>query len=152
MTADDALTPQARRELEAMEAALAGRPVEPELTELGVLALALRDGRPQPRPAFTRDLDARAAAGFPRPRRLGALRQRFPSSMLLVPGTVLAAVAALAVTVAIVASSGPPGGGSAGSSAAGGESAAPSTVPGAAGGGSAGSDGRRQRFVERSAT
>src|SRR3954451_21053100 len=98
MTADDALTPQARRELEAMEAGLEGRPVAPELTELGVLALALRDGRPEPRQAFARDLDARAAAGFPRRRRFGALRGRPVTWTVLVPGTALAALAALIVT------------------------------------------------------
>src|SRR3954454_9607822 len=102
MTADDALTPQARRELEAMEAALEGRPVEPGLTELGVLALALRDGRPQPRAAFARERDARAAAGFPRRRRFGALRERLAGSAMLVPGTALAALVAVIFTVAIV--------------------------------------------------
>src|SRR3954447_9827882 len=117
MTADDALTPQTRRELEAMDAALAGRPVEPELTEIGALALALRDGRPDPRPAFTRDLDARAAAGFPRRRRFRVPR---PSHPVLIPGTALAAVAALIVTVAVVSSgSDPDSGSSAGSSAGG---------------------------------
>ena len=48
MTSDD----DARREVEAIDAALAG---EPELTELGRLALLLRDERPSPGPAFTRE-------------------------------------------------------------------------------------------------
>ncbi len=42
----DALPPDIQRELDAIDAALGGRPVEPELTELGALAVALREEMP----------------------------------------------------------------------------------------------------------
>ena len=42
------LTPDVERELAAIDDALAGRRVAPDLTELGELALALREERPRP--------------------------------------------------------------------------------------------------------
>jgi hypothetical protein len=64
MTSPEAL------ELEAVDAALAGRYVAPEHAELAELALLLRDDRPEPTPAWTGQLDRRMAAGFPaRPRK-----------------------------------------------------------------------------------
>ena len=59
------LSPDVERELEALDDALAGRRVAPDLTELGELALLLRDERPQPSDGFGRHLDTRAARGFP---------------------------------------------------------------------------------------
>jgi hypothetical protein len=59
-------------ELEAVDAALAGRYVAPEHAELADLALLLRDERPQPAPAWATHLDRRVEAGFParpKPRR-----------------------------------------------------------------------------------
>jgi Domain of unknown function (DUF4349) len=58
------LDPDTIRELEALDAALAGRPVAPQDEELAALAIALRDERPQPRPQFALDLDLRAREGF----------------------------------------------------------------------------------------
>jgi Domain of unknown function (DUF4349) len=56
-------------ELEAVDAALAGRYVAPEHAELAELALLLRDDRPEPDPGWVTHLDRRAEAGFPaRPR------------------------------------------------------------------------------------
>ena len=56
-------------ELEAVDAALAGRYVAPEHAELAELALLLRDERPEPTPAWATHLDRRVEAGFPaRPR------------------------------------------------------------------------------------
>jgi Domain of unknown function (DUF4349) len=56
-------------ELEAVDAALAGRYVAPEHAELAELALLLRDDRPEPAPAWATHLDRRVEAGFPaRPR------------------------------------------------------------------------------------
>ena len=52
-------------ELEAVDAALAGRYVAPEHAELADLALLLRDERPQPAPAWATHLDRRVEAGFP---------------------------------------------------------------------------------------
>src|SRR5215207_4908172 len=59
------LSPAVERELAALDDALAGRPVEPDLTELGELALLLREERPAPSDGFGRHLDHRAARGFP---------------------------------------------------------------------------------------
>jgi hypothetical protein len=57
-------------ELEAVDAALAGRYVAPEHAELAELAVLLRDDRPEPSATWTTDLDRRVEAGFPaRPRR-----------------------------------------------------------------------------------
>ena len=54
------------RELAALDDALAGRPVDPDLADLAELAVLVRDERPAPDPAFARSLDARARRGFPR--------------------------------------------------------------------------------------
>ena len=54
------LDPDTIRELEALDAALAGLAVAPQDEELASLAVALRDERPQPRPEFALDLDLRA--------------------------------------------------------------------------------------------
>ena len=59
------LSPVAERELAAVDDALAGRRVDPDLAGLAELALLLRDDRPEPAPAFTHDLDRRARLGFP---------------------------------------------------------------------------------------
>ncbi|HVL94287.1 MAG TPA: DUF4349 domain-containing protein [Solirubrobacteraceae bacterium] len=98
----DALDPRVQRELDAVDAALEGRAVDPDLTELGALALALREERPQPEPFFTRELDAKAAAGFPRPSRVKWLREQLRTSTLLLPGLatmLLALVVAAGVLV-----------------------------------------------------
>jgi len=52
-------------ELEAVDAALAGRYVAPEHAELAELALLLRDNRPEPTPAWATHMDRRVEAGFP---------------------------------------------------------------------------------------
>ena len=54
------------RELAALDDALAGRPVDPDLADLAELAVLVRDERPVPDPAFTRSLDSRVERGFPR--------------------------------------------------------------------------------------
>ena len=65
------LTPEAERELTALDDALAGRPVPPDLADLGELAVALRADRPEPSLAFGQQLDARVQRGFrgPDPRK-----------------------------------------------------------------------------------
>jgi Domain of unknown function (DUF4349) len=54
------------RELAALDDALAGRPVDPDLADLAELAILVRDERPAPDPAFANSLDERARRGFPR--------------------------------------------------------------------------------------
>src|SRR5918994_141506 len=60
------LSPDVERELEAIDDALAGRRVASDLTELGELALLLREDRPEPNDGFGRDLDRRMRLGFPK--------------------------------------------------------------------------------------
>ncbi|HYM57477.1 MAG TPA: DUF4349 domain-containing protein [Solirubrobacteraceae bacterium] len=104
MSTPDTLT----RELAALDDALAGRPVDPDLAALGDLALLLRADRPVPDPAFARRLDVRAERRFPRERaRRGGVK--WPRIALPALGTV--ASAALVVLVVI---SGPTGGGDSG--------------------------------------
>src|SRR3954452_6768409 len=94
------MTDTLTRELAALDDALAGRPVDPDLADLAGLAVALRDERPTPDPAFARSPDERAKRGFaPRP---GARRRRrlsWPKPTL--PALGLAATAALVVVVAV---------------------------------------------------
>src|SRR5688500_3192670 len=84
-------------ELEAVDAALAGRYVAPEHAELAELALLLRDEKPQPAPAWATNLDRRVEAGFPAaPRRRSVwLRKAAPALAIaacLVPVVVGAAL------------------------------------------------------------
>jgi Domain of unknown function (DUF4349) len=85
--------------------------MDPDRDELD-LAAELRTLRPAPRPEFTRELDARAAAGFPRAdghpataiRRLAERLRAAPPRRLLAPAGVFA-VAAIVVATAVVATS-----------------------------------------------
>lgn len=62
----NSLDPTVQRELEGLDAVLAGRPVEGDLAELEDLVHAVRVERPQASEAFRGELDARVAAGFAR--------------------------------------------------------------------------------------
>ena len=97
------LTPEVERELAALDDALAGRRVPPDLTELGELALALREERPRPAAAFGAELDEKVERGFrdPGPRSRASGR-RWWSALLSGPalGT---ATAVLLVVVLVVA-------------------------------------------------
>jgi hypothetical protein len=101
MSTPDTLT----RELAALDDALAGRAVDPDLADLAELAVALRDDRPAPDPAFARTLDTRAERGFPRP---GTAQKRrgikWPRVTLPALG-----VAASALLVVVIATSIPKG-------------------------------------------
>jgi hypothetical protein len=142
-------------ELEAVDAALAGRYVAPEHAELAELALLLRDERPEPSPAWATDLDRRVEAGFPsRPRRRFVwLRKAAPA--LAVAAVLLPVIAAAALIE--------PGGDH--DAAGGGEPAMPASREGGGGamsedaavapaqpGGDPDSDRRQNRAQERSAS
>jgi hypothetical protein len=103
------LTPDMERELEAIDHALDGRRVAADLTELGELALLLRDERPEPSDAFTRRLDERAARGFPGrdPRASASGRRWFAWRTWM--ATPAIGVAATAMIVALVVVVGPTG-------------------------------------------
>ncbi len=72
------LDPEIQRELEAIDQALAGQKVEPELEELAMLTAEIRGERPAPSPHAEGRLDRLAAEGFPpRPSdRLGRASRR----------------------------------------------------------------------------
>jgi hypothetical protein len=100
-------TPDVERELAALDDALAGRRVAPDLTELGELALALREERQRPGPEFAAELDAKVERGFgdadPRRRVSGS---RWWEGLLTVPAFGLAFTVLL---VAVVLVAGPSG-------------------------------------------
>jgi hypothetical protein len=114
-------------ELEAVDAALAGRYVAPEHAELADLALMLRDEAPQPAPTWATHLDRRVEAGFPaRPKKRrdwGWLRVAAP---IVAVGAVLVpiiAIGALTSSSDDSGSSGSAGGGSSAASETAGDSA-----------------------------
>ncbi len=95
-------TPDVERELAALDDALAGRRVAPDLTELGELALALREERPRPADSFGTELDAKVARGFgePGPRRASGRRWWHALFSAPVLGTATAVLLVVAVVVA----------------------------------------------------
>jgi Domain of unknown function (DUF4349) len=152
-------------ELEAVDAALAGRYVAPEHAELAELALLLRDDKPEPSEAWATHLDRRVEAGFPaRPKE----RRVWIWMRNLAPAMGLAACVLAIVVAATVIE---PGGddsedsGSGAMSAASEDAASGGGVERASGddsglqqlpptqsGGDPGSDRRRAREQQRSAT
>jgi hypothetical protein len=159
MRAPDTLPPEVELDLEAMDAAVAGRshPHGGD-TLLAELAALVTESRPELAPDRARLLDQRAAAGFVRPRRRVTLAWR----RSLAPAAGLAACAAIALAVVLATGGGGsvPGRDSAGSAGAG-SAAAPVTAEGARGsvppvgpapGGDPRSDSRTARKVERNAT
>jgi hypothetical protein len=170
------------RELAALDDALAGRPVDPDLADLAELAALVRDERPVPDPAFASSLDERARRGYPRAAKRRMRAFSWPKITLPALG-----VAASLFLVVLIATSIPGGGtstdenGSGGggasvgaeapssSSSGSGESAARKQAAPAPAEDSAGTstpsvigpvppepgnpdaDGRRRRYVERSA-
>jgi hypothetical protein len=85
------------RELAALDDALAGRPVDPDLADLAALAAELRDERPSPDPAFARELDQRVERGFPR---AAKRRTAFHWPKITLPALGLAASVFLVVVIA----------------------------------------------------
>ena len=113
------------RELAALDDALAGRPVDPDLADLAELAILVRDERPAPDPAFAHSLDERARRGFPHtPKR----RRAFAWPKFTLPALGLAASVFLVVLIATSVPNGS-GGGDSGSSAGGGGSASSQAAP-----------------------
>ena len=69
------------RELAAIDAALAGEPVEPAFREIAELSLAMRDARPLPTASFSGRLDALAAGEFSGPSRADRPGQASPAAI-----------------------------------------------------------------------
>ncbi|MEA2149293.1 MAG: hypothetical protein QOD69_1123 [Solirubrobacteraceae bacterium] len=97
----DPLTPDEARELDALERALAGEPVDPDLRELEELVGDLRATTPEMTPAFAARLERDVADGFAH----GAAQQRpqlrRPRRWVLLPaaGVIAAALVALVVVL-----------------------------------------------------
>jgi hypothetical protein len=135
---DDTLTPEMIREIAALDAALAGEPVEPDLADLAELTALLREERPEPDPTFARALDDRVTRGFPRraqgravPAPHGAARLRGWLSGALRSPLALGSAATVVVVAVVVGLSQLPGnsddsGGGGGASTVSREAAQPS--------------------------
>src|SRR5258708_14657647 len=99
MRRPDVIDPEVALALDAIDATLAGDPVDPEHAELAELALLLAAGRPQIEPGFAADLDGRVQRRFAarhfEPDGAGARRRRWSPAVL--GGFASAAVAAVVV-------------------------------------------------------
>lgn len=151
-------------ELEAVDAALAGRAVHPDHAELAELALLLRDERPEPEPAWAAQLDRRVQARFPaRPRKRRDwtwFRNVAPAIALLLIILPIGLIAALGPSgtdddgggggEATTGVAEPSGGSGGGAEAGGASMAAPEALTDRSGGDPR-SDSRARRNVERSA-
>jgi len=121
----DPLSPEIATALMAVDATLAGEPVDPEYAELAELALILRRDRPRTSDAFTARLDERVERRFARPApaaRGTGLRRLLSGSL----AGLVAATAAVAVVVVIATSGG--GGSGSGASSSSSAASAPATT------------------------
>jgi hypothetical protein len=114
-------------ELQAVDAALAGRYVAPEHAELAELALLLRDDRPEPSPAWAGRLDSRVEARFPARR-----KERFVWLRKAAPAIAIAAILMPIVALATLTDGSDDSESGSGGSA---EVASPASDEGAGGGG-----------------
>lgn len=98
----DTLTPDQERELEAIDRALAGGPVEYELRALEELVDDIRATAPEMSPGFAARLEHEVGEGFPTPREQPSPVRRPGRRWLLLPagGALAAALAALVVVLA----------------------------------------------------
>jgi Domain of unknown function (DUF4349) len=108
------IDPQIAASLDAIDATLAGDPVDPQYAELAEVALLLAGDRPQVEPAFARSLDERVARRFVRAGEDRAVRgpARTTSRGLwgwLAAGGATATAVAAAVVLVLVVSNGSTG-------------------------------------------
>src|SRR2546423_15557424 len=89
------MDPEVVASLEAIDATLAGEPVDPGRTELAELAVLLRDERPQVPVELSARLDERVARGFARPRSSGSRRRRRAWLGAPAPGLAAGVIAAV---------------------------------------------------------
>lgn len=95
----DPLTPDEARELDALERALAGDPVDPDLRELEELVHDIRATAPEMTPAFAARLERDVADGFPEPVERPVLRR--PRRWMLLPAVGVLAAALVALVVVL---------------------------------------------------
>jgi hypothetical protein len=149
MTSPEAL------ELEAVDAALAGRYVAPEHAELAELALLLRDDRPEPTASWATHLDRRVAAGFParaKEPRFQWFRNVAPAFVLLLIAVPIGLAVALGGGGDDDSGGGGGGGGEGASSGATAQETAPNSARSAPGVASDQGLRRADRSVQRSAS
>jgi Domain of unknown function (DUF4349) len=127
----DPLSPEIATALIAVDATLAGEPVDPEYAELAELALILRRERPRTSDAFAARLDDRVERRFARP--APAERGTGLRRWLFGPMAGLAAAAAGVAVVIVVASSGGGGGVRSGNASTSSAAAAPAIGSASAG-------------------
>ena len=96
----DTLTPEQERELEALDRALLGEPVELELRELEELVNDIRATAPEMSPAFAARLGNEVSEGFPAPRERPARVRRVRRPWILLPA--LGSLAAVLVALVVV--------------------------------------------------
>ena len=143
MRRSDPLTPAAARELDALDRALAGEAVDPDLHELAQLVADVRATAPELSPALAARLERDIADGFPAPAARPRLRR--PRRWVLLPAAGVLAAALIALVV-VLGQGGDSGDGSSAPLAAKGAPAtvaaapAPEAAPGGAGGGAAAAD------------
>jgi hypothetical protein len=111
MRTADPLEPEVEAALEAIDATLAGDPVDPEHAELAELALILRADRPPVGAPFAAAMDARARERFSvasgrRPRTPRLLRRPARGWIVWAPAGALAAVVLVVALVTLVPSGG----------------------------------------------
>ncbi len=95
----DPLTPDEARELDALDRALAGDPVDPDLRELEELVCDLRATAPEMTPAFAARLERAVEDGFPEPLERPKLRR--PRRWVLMPAAGVLAAALIALVVVL---------------------------------------------------
>lgn len=97
----DPLTPEQERELDALDRALAGEPVQPHLRELEELVHDIRATAPEMSPGFAARLEHEVSEGFPTPREQPSRLPRPGRRWLLLPaaGSLAAVVVALVVVL-----------------------------------------------------
>lgn len=97
----DPLTPEQEHELDALDRALAGEPVQPHLRELEELVQDIRATAPEMTPGFAARLEHEVSEGFPTPREQPARPRRPGRRWLLLPaaGSLAAVLVALVVVL-----------------------------------------------------
>jgi hypothetical protein len=92
-------SPAVARELDALERALAGDPVDADLRDLEDLVHDIRAAAPQMSPAFAARLEHQAAEGFPASQERPARRRPRRGMLLAMGGSLAAAIVALVVVL-----------------------------------------------------
>ena len=124
------MPPEAAAALAAIDATLAGEPVDPRYAELAELALILRDERPVVGAQFAAELDERVARRFASPARPASAPRRRMRGWWMGSAAGLAAAAVAVVAVVVLAGHGGGASSSASSSAAAASAPAPRSAAG----------------------